>query len=129
MTISSDKPDSETKTDRRASTCIDSRIKKPASKVSKWTKVKAAFKWEKASPTVGDAKSQDSGIEGVHPVEVARYLRVPSTCDEYGHSPADSGTAEVSTPGTLSTSSSVDDFHRHGKVRSSDQTLWVNLVK
>lgn len=115
----------ELKGDRRASTCVDDR-KKPA-KVSKWTKVKAAFKWEKASPTVSDAKSQDSGIGGMVPVEVARYLRVPS-CDEHGHSPVDSGAAEVSTPGTLSTASSTEDFHRHGN-RACFQSATVGTTE
>lgn len=84
------------------------------SKVSKWTKVKAAFKWEKASPTVGSAKSHDSGLGGMLPVnmEVARYLRVPSTSDEVGLSPSDSGAAEISTPGSLSNASSAEDFQK-----------------
>lgn len=101
---------------------IDFSIKK-TSKVSKWTKVKAAFKWEKASPTVSCAKSQDSGIGGMLPVnnEVARYLRVPSASDnpnEQGISPADSvlsgswqGTHGLSTPGTISPASSTDDLN------------------
>lgn len=53
-------------------------------KVSKWTKVKAAFKWERANPSLNGTvdtvgKSTDSGI-GLLPLntEVARYLRVPS---------------------------------------------------
>lgn len=98
-------------------------ILRKSSKVSKWTKVKAAFKWEKASPTVTGAKSQDSGIGGMLPInnEVARYLRVPSTCDnptEAGTSPADSvlsgswnAVHGLSTPGTISPASSTDDLH------------------
>lgn len=100
---------------------LDSSLKKSA-KVSKWTKVKAAFKWEKASATVSGAKSQDSGIGGMLPVnnEVARYLRVPSSGDNAneGVSPADSvlsgswqGTHGLSTPGTISPASSTDDLH------------------
>lgn len=96
-------------------------LPKKNAKVSKWTKVKAAFKWEKASPTVTGAKSQDSGIGGILPVnnEVARYLRVPS-CNEpnEGVSPADSvlsgswqGTHGLSTPGTVSSASSTDDLN------------------
>ncbi|XP_044262996.1 uncharacterized protein LOC123010292 isoform X2 [Tribolium madens] len=121
----------EVRSDRRASTCVDSRAK-PA-KVSKWTKVKAAFKWEKAAPNVSDAKSQDSGIGGMAPVEVARYLRVPS-CDDHGHSPVDSGAAEVSTPASLSTASSTEDFHRHDQrspcedFRSSDDEHSHNYI-
>ncbi|XP_008198722.1 uncharacterized protein LOC659628 [Tribolium castaneum] len=121
----------EVRGDRRASTCVDSRAK-PA-KVSKWTKVKAAFKWEKAAPNVSDAKSQDSGIGGMVPVEVARYLRVPS-CDDHGHSPVDSGAAEASTPASLSTASSTEDFHRHDQrspcedFRSSDDEHSHNYI-
>lgn len=42
-------------------------------KVSKWTKVKAAFKWERANPSLNESKSTDSGI-GLSPInnEVAR---------------------------------------------------------
>lgn len=99
------------KTARRTSEIpIDNQLK--ASKVSKWTKVKAAFKWEKASSTVASAKSHDSGLGGMLPVnmEVARYLRVPSVSDEVGLSPSDSGAAEISTPGSLSGASSADDI-------------------
>uniref|UniRef100_A0AAR5PNW9 Uncharacterized protein n=1 Tax=Dendroctonus ponderosae TaxID=77166 RepID=A0AAR5PNW9_DENPD len=87
------------------------------SKVSKWTKVKAAFKWEKAS-NVGDSKSQDSGIHVPLNYEIARYLRVPSTGDEMGHSPGDSG-AGISTPGTISSASSNDDL-RLGRQHCED---------
>lgn len=101
------------KSSRRTSE-IPSENQLKASKVSKWTKVKAAFKWEKASPTVASAKSHDSGLGGMLPVnmEVARYLRVPSVSDEAGLSPSDSGAAEVSTPGSLSNASSADDVHK-----------------
>ncbi|KAJ8910480.1 hypothetical protein NQ315_002733 [Exocentrus adspersus] len=85
-----------------------------SAKVSKWTKVKAAFKWEKASTAVGDNKAQDVGIHVPVNVEIARYLRVPSTSDDTGHSPADSGAAGISTPGSVSTTSSIEDFHRSG---------------
>ena len=86
-------------------------------KVSKWTKVKAAFRWEKASQTVSDIRSQDSGLGGMLPVnyEVARYLRVPSMSDDPGLSPADSGAAGISTPGTMSSASSVEDVFWHSK--------------
>lgn len=60
-------------------------------KVSKWTKVKEAFRWEKASNEVlPEAKSQDSGL-GVG--EDVRYLRVPHTLSDNSSvsvSPADS---------------------------------------
>lgn len=85
-------------------------------KVSKWTKVKAAFRWEKASQTVSDVKSQDSGIGGIQPIncEVARYLRVPSTSEDPGISPSDSGACEISTPGTISSASSTEDVFCQG---------------
>ncbi|XP_055849624.1 uncharacterized protein LOC129914407 [Episyrphus balteatus] len=90
------------------------------SKVSKWTKVKAAFKWEKANvPALNECKSSDSGI-GLLPInhEVARYLRVPSV--PCGGSSADSILSsssghllsETGTPGTISSASSVDDIER-----------------
>lgn len=102
---------------RRTSEVIQSEEGGKPSKVSKWTKVKAAFKWEKASPTVGDIKMHDSGIGGMLPInyEVARYLRVPSTSEDAGVSPADSGAAEISTPGSVSNASSMEDFSRKGK--------------
>lgn len=92
-------------------------VSKPA-KVSKWKKVKAAFKWEKASSTVGGghlpvAKSQDSGL-GLPIInnEVAKYLRVPAITAA-GHSggssgggvsPADSVLSGQSSPGGIRTS-------------------------
>lgn len=109
-----DRVDSDEVHNQRRSSANNDR-EKPA-KVSKWTKVKAAFRWEKASPSVSGAKSQDSGIGGMHPVncEVARYLRVPSTSEDVGISPTDSGAADGSTPGTLSSASSADDIYRQG---------------
>lgn len=92
------------------------------SKVSKWTKVKAAFKWEKASTTIGESQKS---LDGLTPVnhELARYLRVPSTSDDTGHSPVDSIMAEISTPGSLSTASSNEDFHRMGNICFT--LIWV----
>lgn len=95
-------------------------------KVSKWTKVKAAFKWERANPSLNEnGKSTDSGI-GLSPInnEVARYLRVPSLpCSGGGAgSSADSvlssssgghllsgGSSNPATPGSISSASSMDD--------------------
>ncbi|XP_060526814.1 uncharacterized protein LOC132702286 isoform X2 [Cylas formicarius] len=106
---------------------------KPA-KISKWTKVKAAFRWEKASTSVGgESKSQDSGIHVPVNYEIARYLRVPSTSDDAAHSPGDSG-AGISTPGSISSASSNDDFHRPGRgtcedFRSSeDENLHLSYI-
>lgn len=61
-------------------------------KVSKWTKVKEAFRWEKASNGVlPEAKSQDSGLGATDDV---RYLRVPHAPSDHSSSfsvsPADS---------------------------------------
>lgn len=102
-------------------------------KVSKWTKVKAAFKWERANPSLNEnGKSTDSGI-GLSPInnEVARYLRVPSSPIGGGvggggaGSSADSvlsfssgghvlsgGSSNPATPGTMSSASSIEDV-RH----------------
>lgn len=90
------------------------------SKVSKWTKVKAAFKWEKANvPALNECKSSDSGI-GLLPInhEVARYLRVPSvpcggnSADSIFSSSSGHLLSETGTPGTISSASSVDDIER-----------------
>jgi hypothetical protein len=57
-------------------------------KVSKWTKVKEAFRWEKASVVMlPEAKSQDSEIGGC---EETRYLKVPYGDNLLSVSPADS---------------------------------------
>ncbi|XP_053947188.1 uncharacterized protein LOC128855950 [Anastrepha ludens] len=104
------------------------------SKVSKWTKVKAAFKWERANvPALAEGvgtssvvvynavpKEQASNSVGLTPVnnEVARYLRVPSMpCGGAGSSAdsilsSSSGhlLSEAGTPGTISSASSMDDI-------------------
>lgn len=60
-------------------------------KVSKWTKVKEAFRWEKASCAVlPEAKSQDSGLGAGEDI---RFLRVPHSSSDHSSfsvSPADS---------------------------------------
>nr|XP_022919404.1 uncharacterized protein LOC111428198 isoform X1 [Onthophagus taurus] len=108
----------------RASYRRSSALSGPDKKISKWTRVKAAFKWEKASQTVSDVKSQDSGIGGMQPVnfEVTRYLRVPSTSEDPGISPCDSGAAEISTPGTISSASSTEDVFCPGRRDPRDDT-------
>ncbi|XP_024939026.1 uncharacterized protein LOC107265441 isoform X2 [Cephus cinctus] len=71
-----------------------------APKVSKWKKVKAAFKWERAY-TGGTGDS-----------DVIRYLRVPEnieTCLTSGSSHRTSEMSVPPTPGTLSSSSSTED--------------------
>ncbi|XP_075148332.1 uncharacterized protein LOC142222202 [Haematobia irritans] len=98
---------------RRQSTYCDSK-----SKVSKWTKVKAAFKWEKANVPIMYEQHKDGNIIGLQPnnTEVARYLRVPSA--PCGNSSADSILSsssghllsETGTPGTISSASSIDDI-------------------
>ncbi|XP_032288795.1 uncharacterized protein [Drosophila virilis] len=97
---------------RRQSTYSDNK-----SKVSKWTKVKAAFKWERANvpPTSG----QESNLLLPLNLEVERYLKVPiSTAG--GSSSADSIISSSSghfmsetggTPGTISSASSMDELH------------------
>lgn len=112
-------------------------------KVSKWTKVKAAFKWERANPSLNEnGKSTDSGI-GLSPinVEVARYLRVPSSPLGGGGggagSSADSvlsyssgghllsgGSSNPATPGTMSSASSIDDV----RPLSDDFREYKNIV-
>lgn len=98
-------------------------------KVSKWTKVKAAFKWERANPSLNEnGKSTDSGIGLISPLntEVIRYLRVPTMPIACAGSSADSvlssssghlqggngnggGSSNPATPGTMSSASSIDD--------------------
>ncbi|KAM7359709.1 uncharacterized protein ACRADG_000985 isoform 1-T3 [Cochliomyia hominivorax] len=96
---------------RRQSTYSDSK-----SKVSKWTKVKAAFKWERANVPALIEGSRDSIGLTPNNTEVARYLRVPSLpcgissgdsilSSSSGHLLSDAG-----TPGTISSASSVDDL-------------------
>ncbi|XP_023034219.1 uncharacterized protein LOC6648056 isoform X2 [Drosophila willistoni] len=112
---------------RRQSTYSDNK-----SKVSKWTKVKAAFKWERANvPPSGSA--QESNV--LLPVnnEVERYLKVPvsvaggsSSADSIissssGHFMSDTG----GTPGTISSASSMDELDatcRHNMRRDSSKS-------
>lgn len=107
--------DASFKIERRASTPVGDSGRNKRAKVSKWTKVKAAFKWEKASSTFNEPINT-SDNKGLIPVnyELARYLRVPSTTDEIGTSITDSGAADISTPATISLSSSIEDIHGYG---------------
>jgi hypothetical protein len=58
-------------------------------KVSKWTKVKEAFRWEKASVVMlPEAKSQDNGVGGGG--DDTRYLKVPYGDNLLSVSPVDS---------------------------------------
>ncbi|XP_037026267.1 uncharacterized protein LOC119067416 isoform X2 [Bradysia coprophila] len=111
-------PDKENKSyTLRRQSAVGSDIK---AKVSKWTKVKAAFKWERANvSSMNEGKSTDSGI-GLSPInnEVARYLRVPSipctgsSADSVLSSSSGhllSGSSVPPTPGTMSSASSVED--------------------
>ncbi|KAJ6639707.1 hypothetical protein Bhyg_12454 [Pseudolycoriella hygida] len=111
-------PDKENKSyTLRRQSAVASDIK---AKVSKWTKVKAAFKWERANvSSMNEGKSTDSGI-GLSPInnEVARYLRVPSipctgsSADSVLSSSSGhllSGSSVPPTPGTMSSASSVED--------------------
>ncbi|EDW24393.1 GL24126 [Drosophila persimilis] len=99
---------------RRQSTYSDNK-----SKVSKWTKVKAAFKWERANvPPSGSGGAPESNVLVPLNHEVERYLKVPisqaggsSSADSVissssGHFMSDTG----GTPGTISSASSMDDL-------------------
>ncbi|KAL1505345.1 hypothetical protein ABEB36_004932 [Hypothenemus hampei] len=119
-----------------SNTLVAKETEKPSSssKISKWTKVKAAFKWEKAS-NVGDSTSKQ--IQDHIPInyEIARYLRVPSTGDELlvgHHSPAGDSGAGISTPGTVSSTSSNDDLrlgHRTSEDEDEDGNLHPTNLK
>ncbi|XP_017036930.1 uncharacterized protein [Drosophila kikkawai] len=98
---------------RRQSTYSDNKAK-----VSKWTKVKAAFKWERANvPPSGPGAPENSVLMPLNH-EVERYLKVPisvaagsSSADSIissssGHIMSDTG----GTPGTISSASSLDDL-------------------
>ncbi|XP_032592946.1 uncharacterized protein LOC6563949 isoform X2 [Drosophila grimshawi] len=97
---------------RRQSTYSDNK-----SKVSKWTKVKAAFKWERAN--VPPATVSEPGALMPLNQEVERYLKVPigtagggSSADSVissssGHFMSETG----GTPGTISSASSMDELH------------------
>ncbi|XP_030375874.1 uncharacterized protein LOC115625108 isoform X2 [Scaptodrosophila lebanonensis] len=112
---------------RRQSTYSDNK-----SKVSKWTKVKAAFKWERANVPPPNPNDPDVLL----PVnnEVERYLKVPMKPAAGGSSSADSIISSSSgflvsdtggTPGTISSSSSVDDLDarcRHTTRRDSSKS-------
>ena len=79
-------------------------------KVSKWTRVKAAFKWERAACT----PHNDASTMVLEPDMTVRYLRIPGSGSE--NTAQRSGSSEVSGPptpaGTISSSSSIDDvFH------------------
>ncbi|KAH8283940.1 hypothetical protein KR054_005497 [Drosophila jambulina] len=98
---------------RRQSTYSDNKAK-----VSKWTKVKAAFKWERANvPPSGPGALENNVLMPLNH-EVERYLKVPislaagsSSADSIissssGHIMSDTG----GTPGTISSASSLDDL-------------------
>ncbi|XP_037891798.1 uncharacterized protein LOC119638831 isoform X4 [Glossina fuscipes] len=95
---------------RRQSTYGDSK-----SKVSKWTKVKAAFKWEKANVPVITEGTRD--VLTPNNAEVARYLRVPSV--PCGGSSADSilssSSGHLLSEGTMSSASSMDDIDNNAQ--------------
>ncbi|XP_021694146.1 uncharacterized protein LOC5565140 isoform X2 [Aedes aegypti] len=89
-------------------------------KVSKWTKVKAAFKWEKTSalPAASEIKTSEAMMVPVNN-EVARYLRVPSVpcVGSSGDSVFSSSSGIVvsggsgpGTPGENSLASSAEDL-------------------
>ncbi|XP_016987087.2 uncharacterized protein LOC108050101 isoform X1 [Drosophila rhopaloa] len=113
---------------RRQSTYSDNKAK-----VSKWTKVKAAFKWERANvPPAGPGAPETSVLMPLNH-EVERYLKVPisvaagsSSADSIissssGHIMSDTG----GTPGTMSSASSMEDLEaasRHNYRRDSSKS-------
>ncbi|KAH8276833.1 hypothetical protein KR026_001492 [Drosophila bipectinata] len=114
---------------RRQSTYSDNKAK-----VSKWTKVKAAFKWERANvPPSGPGGPENSILMPLNH-EVERYLKVPITVAA-GSSSADSIISSSSghivsdtggTPGTMSSASSMDDLEtssRHNFRKSFSDNL------
>ncbi|XP_017055680.1 uncharacterized protein LOC108097704 isoform X2 [Drosophila ficusphila] len=98
---------------RRQSTYSDNKAK-----VSKWTKVKAAFKWERANVPPSGPGAPETHVLMPLNHEVERYLKVPisvaagsSSADSIvssssGHFMSDTG----GTPGTISSASSMDDL-------------------
>ncbi|XP_062126862.1 uncharacterized protein LOC133839375 isoform X1 [Drosophila sulfurigaster albostrigata] len=105
---------------RRQSTYSDNK-----SKVSKWTKVKAAFKWERAN--VPPAGGQEPGTLMPLNMEVERYLKVPINTAG-GSSSADSIISSSSghfmsetggTPGTISSASSMDELNQESGNRQA----------
>ncbi|XP_055381222.1 uncharacterized protein LOC129611848 isoform X2 [Condylostylus longicornis] len=83
-------------------------------KVSKWTKVKAAFKWEKANVQSLEELSKANSNQ-LKPInnEVARYLRVPAPIPISGSS-VDSilSTSAPPTPANVSSASSLEDVRQ-----------------
>lgn len=89
----------------------------PKAKVSKWTRVKEAFRWEKAQldpvslpntgPQLPEAKSQDSGIGLVQDPARSALLQVPGCRTVESVSPADS---VLSYSAPMSSSSSSEDL-------------------
>ncbi|XP_055596472.1 uncharacterized protein LOC129746666 isoform X2 [Uranotaenia lowii] len=112
-------------------------------KVSKWTKVKAAFKWEKTSALpVPELKTADNPVEALmSPVntELARYLRVPSVpcVGSSGDSVFSSSSGIVmsggsgpGTPGDNSLASSAEDLaHLNDDSRTGIPTNKRDSVK
>ncbi|KAH8416686.1 hypothetical protein KR222_007070, partial [Zaprionus bogoriensis] len=106
---------------RRQSTYSDNK-----SKVSKWTKVKAAFKWERAN-VPPSSSSQEPGVLLPVNMEVERYLKVPISMAG-GSSSADSIISSSSghfmsetggTPGTISSASSMDELNMETGTRQA----------
>ena len=100
-------------------------------KVSKWTKVKAAFKWERAGTGTGPTPPALSSVvlEALEH-DAARFLRLPEPSDggasgttatttPSGSSPRTAEHSCPPSPGTLSSSSSTDDVY-NGELRLLD---------
>ncbi|XP_017848978.1 uncharacterized protein LOC108604159 isoform X2 [Drosophila busckii] len=116
------KPSSRPYLLRRQSTYSDNK-----SKVSKWTKVKAAFKWERAN--VPPSSAPEAGALFPLNLEVERYLKVPINTAG-GSSSADSIISSSSghfmsetggTPGTISSASSMDELQLEAGSRTASR--------
>ncbi|KAH8278762.1 hypothetical protein KR018_008907 [Drosophila ironensis] len=113
---------------RRQSSFSDTKAK-----VSKWTKVKAAFKWERANVPPSGTGAPENNILMPLNHEVQRYLQVPisvatgsSSADSFISSSSGQIVSDVGgTPGTISSASSMDDLEtgsRHNFRRDSSKS-------
>lgn len=84
----------------------------PSPKVSKWTKVKAAFKWEKAG--LGTTSALSNVVVEALEHSDHKFLRLPENTDTTSPSGSSPRTVEHSgppSPGTISSSSSTEDVY------------------
>nr|XP_018917062.1 PREDICTED: uncharacterized protein LOC109044041 [Bemisia tabaci] len=88
------------------------------SRVSKWTKVKEAFKWEKTCENLPEAKSEDSGISTG---EDSRHLQVPHphSASDHSHSSVSVSPADSVLSGHFSYDQLTGDFVGNHRAWSS----------